>query len=56
MGKRMRRLIALAVAAAMVVSAMSGCGSERVSRDSDDVITLRILENDTAKERDIWMS
>lgn len=50
MGKRMRRLIALAVAAAMVVSAMSGCGSERVSRDSDDVITLRILENDTAKE------
>lgn len=32
MGKRMRRLIALAVAAAMVVSAMSGCGSERVSR------------------------
>lgn len=26
MGKRMRRLIALAVAAAMVVSAMSGCG------------------------------
>lgn len=43
MGKRMRRLIALAVAAAMVVSAMSGCGSERVSRDSDDVITLRIF-------------
>ena len=51
MVKRMRRLIALAVAVTMVVPVLSGCGSESVSKDSDEVITLRILENDTAKEK-----
>lgn len=51
MVKRMRRLIALAVAVTMVAPVLSGCGSESVSKDSDDVITLRILENDTAKEK-----
>lgn len=46
-----KKIVTAAAIVSMIIPVLSGCGSESVSQDADGTITLRILENDTAKEK-----
>lgn len=47
---RGRKWISFFLAASLLATA-TGCGNEAAGKDGDEIITLRILENDTAKQK-----
>ena len=46
----MKKGMAMILVAALVVS-MTACGGQESSKSEDETIVLRILENDTAKQK-----